>query len=49
MTDFFTRRIERFQGLDHIAQSLQDGDEADANCAVCGAPGDEDAMILCDG
>lgn len=38
------------QGLDHIARQLGDAhDQGDADCDVCGAPGDEAAMILCDG
>lgn len=37
------------QGLEEIAHQLAEVHESDANCAVCGAPGDEEAMILCDG
>ena len=50
-TDIILRRSfsHRAQGLDHIARQLGDGHEGDATCDVCGAPGDEDAMILCDG
>ena len=50
LTHFFPRSFShRAQGLDHIARQLGDGHEGDADCDVCGAPGDEDAMILCDG
>jgi hypothetical protein len=35
--------------LEEIAHQLAEVHESDANCAVCGAPGDEEAMILCDG
>lgn len=48
-TDFSTRVFNSTQSLDEIAHHLTPGAESDANCAVCGAPGNEDAMILCDG
>lgn len=48
-TDASSSRSIR-QGLDHIARQLGDAhDQGDADCDVCGASGDEDAMILCDG
>lgn len=50
MTDIILPDDLAAQGLDHIAHELNaDGNGEDAECAVCGAPGDEDAMILCDG
>jgi histone demethylase JARID1 len=45
----FTARVFATQGLDLVASQLADAPEGDADCDVCGASGNEDAMILCDG
>ena len=45
----FTARVFATQGLDLVASRLADAPEGDADCDVCGASGNEDAMILCDG
>ena len=37
------------QGLDIVASHLTDAPEGDGDCDVCGASGNEDATILCDG